>query len=216
MIRSMRPSRSASTWSARVGESRFARFALGAAIGWPVRAIRPSATLPAGARTATVSLPAVTTSGMMPDRLRTSVRGPGQKRRGQSLGGRGPLRDAFAGLRSARHMNDHGVDRGPFLGREDPRDRLRVGGDCSQTVNRLGRERDQPASSQYLRRRVECGRVRLVGVHDDDTSGALSDTCDPLGPEDIAGASFSEPLRAWSSPAWPPSSLVSYSARSAS
>ena len=35
MIRSMRPSRSASTWSARVGESRFARFALGAAIGWP-------------------------------------------------------------------------------------------------------------------------------------------------------------------------------------
>ena len=35
MIRSIRPSRSASTCSARVGEIRFDRFALGAAIGWP-------------------------------------------------------------------------------------------------------------------------------------------------------------------------------------
>ena len=63
-IRSIRPSRSARTCSARVGESRFDRLALGAASGWPARSIRPRATGGSGTRSATVSRPAVTMSGI--------------------------------------------------------------------------------------------------------------------------------------------------------
>ena len=40
-IRSILPSRSHRTCSARVGESRFERLAVGAASGWPTRSIRP-------------------------------------------------------------------------------------------------------------------------------------------------------------------------------
>ena len=77
-IRSIRPSRSDRTCSARVGESRFERLALGAASGWPTRSIRPRATGGSGTLSATVSRPPVTTSGIRLDRSRTSVSGPGQ------------------------------------------------------------------------------------------------------------------------------------------
>ena len=79
MTRSIRPSRSASTCSARVGEIRFDEFALGAAMGWPTRSMRAASHGALGDRSATVSCPAVTRSGMMALRRRTSVSGPGQK-----------------------------------------------------------------------------------------------------------------------------------------
>src|SRR5262249_33756158 len=51
-----------------------------AATGSTQRATIPRATAPAGHRTPTVGIPAVTTSGMRPDRGSTSVNGPGQNR----------------------------------------------------------------------------------------------------------------------------------------
>ena len=83
--------------------------------------------------------------------------GPGQNRSARRLRRRGPFGDAVAGLRDARDMDDHAVDRRPSLGREDPRDRRGLGGDRPQAVDRLGRERDQPALSQDL---APPGRVR--------------------------------------------------------
>jgi len=81
MTRSMRPSRSCSTWAACVGLGREKRFALGAAIGMPAAASSARATGCAGTLTATVSSPAVTSSGTERDRGSTSVSGPGQNRK---------------------------------------------------------------------------------------------------------------------------------------
>ena len=77
---SMRPSRSASTWDARVGLGRENRFALGAATGRPARAISARAMGCEGTLIATVARPAVTSSGTRDDRRSTIVSGPGQKR----------------------------------------------------------------------------------------------------------------------------------------
>ena len=149
MIRSIRPSRSARTCSARVGESRFDRFALGAAIGWPDAFDQAASDRPGGAPHARrSSLPAVTMSGMMADAVEDERQRAGPEPRGQRLGRRRAIRATHvAGLRDTGHVDDQRVDRGPSLGREDPRDGRGVGGDRPQAVDRLGRERDQPAAA---------------------------------------------------------------------
>ena len=48
----------------------------------------------------------------------------------------------------------------------------------SQAVDRLGREGDQPAALQDLRRQIERGGIGLVRVDDDDARGAVRDTFD--------------------------------------
>ncbi len=180
MIRSIRPSRSARTCSARVGDSRFDRLALGAEIGRPKRSIRPRATLPAGTRTATVSLPAVTRSGMLAARFRTKCQRAGPEPLSQRLRRDGPFGDAVPRLCDRRHVDDQWVDGRPALGREDPRDALDIGGNPAQSVHGLGGESHQSAPQPGLDRRVEHGRVGLVGVRgqgrewrsDDGTSRA--------------------------------------------
>ena len=76
----MRPFRSRSTCEAVVGETCSLRFALGAASGARTRASSARAAGCDGARTATVGLPPVTSSGTRSVRGSTSVSGPGQKR----------------------------------------------------------------------------------------------------------------------------------------
>ena len=95
-IRSIRPSRSARTCSARVGESRFERLALGAASGWPSRSIKPRAT--GGRRDSQRDrLPAAgdDVGNQARPRGRTSVSGPGQNRPARRSGGFGPVGGAL-------------------------------------------------------------------------------------------------------------------------
>ena len=73
----MRPSRSSSTCAADVGLGRENRLALGAAIGTPAAASSARATGWTGTLTATVSNPAVTSSGTTSDFGSTIVSGPG-------------------------------------------------------------------------------------------------------------------------------------------
>ena len=74
----MRPPRSASTCSARVGLGRPDRLADGAATGTPAFWMSIRAVRSAGMRTATVSSPPVTSSGTISLRCAISVKGPGQ------------------------------------------------------------------------------------------------------------------------------------------
>ena len=69
-------------------------------------------------------------------------------------------------------MNDERIDRRPPLHREDPRDGRGLSGDRSQAVDRLGRECDQPAVLQYLRRQIECGGIGIGGIDDQDARGS--------------------------------------------
>ena len=78
MMRSIFPSMSCRTCSAIVGLGLPEVLALGAATGTPASRISASAVLLSGIRTATVSSPAVTSSGTAEDRLKMSVSGPGQ------------------------------------------------------------------------------------------------------------------------------------------
>ena len=59
---------SCKTWSALVGLGLPERLALGAAMGTPLAAMRARAASLSGMRTATVSRPAVTSSGTISDR----------------------------------------------------------------------------------------------------------------------------------------------------
>ena len=76
------------------------------------------------------------------------MRGPGQKR-AASRATRGSAASAgtawSAQLRGVGQVDDERIERGSFLGREDPGDRRRVEGVGSQPVDRLGREGDEPA-----------------------------------------------------------------------
>ena len=74
----MRPSMSSSTSCAVVQLGRPDRLALGAAMGTPASRMMASVTGWLGQRTATVSSPAVVSSGMMGRRFRIMVSGPGQ------------------------------------------------------------------------------------------------------------------------------------------
>ena len=77
--RGILPPSSCMTEAASVGEIRPKRLALGAARGSPTMARSCCATGWAGYRSATVSRPAVTSSGTFGPRWSTIVRGPGQK-----------------------------------------------------------------------------------------------------------------------------------------
>ena len=78
-ISGIRPSISSSICAARVGLGRPDRLPLGAAMGTPDAAISPSAAGCIGQRTATVSSPAVVTSGTAGFFFISRVSGPGQK-----------------------------------------------------------------------------------------------------------------------------------------
>ena len=78
IIKSTLPSMSCRTCSAVVGLGLPLRFALGAAMGTPAAFISARAVLFSGMRTATVSSPAVTSSGTMELLLNIMVSGPGQ------------------------------------------------------------------------------------------------------------------------------------------
>ena len=116
-------------------------------------------------------LPAVTTSGMLSARFKTSVSGPGQNRARQALRRVGPIGDAGPGLRDIGHVDDQRIDGGPSLGREDPRDGLLVGGDGPEAVDGLGGEGDQPARRRIRAACVERGGIGIVGVDHQDASG---------------------------------------------
>ena len=162
MIRSIRPSRSARTCSARVGESRFDRLALGAAIGWPRPFDEAAGDLPGGTPHADRRLAGRHQVG--------DDRGPVQDERertrpepsGQGFRVVGPFGDAFPGLVDTRHVDDQRIDRRPSLGREDPRDGRGIGGDGPQAVDGLGREGDQAPAAAGSRppRRARTGRGR--------------------------------------------------------
>jgi hypothetical protein len=78
MIQSMRPSRSANTWPAVVGDGRPERLALGPATGVAAALINARAIGWAGMRTATVDRPPNVTEGTDAAADRTIVNGPGQ------------------------------------------------------------------------------------------------------------------------------------------
>ena len=97
----------------------------------------------------TVSRPPVTASGTPGARRRTSVSGPGQKRVGERRAPRGGTSAAHAGRSSARReVHDHRVVGGPALHGEEARERRRVARVGAEAVDRLGRERDEPARAQ--------------------------------------------------------------------
>jgi hypothetical protein len=57
-------------------------------------------------------------------------------------------------------VDDEGVVGGTALRGEDPRDGVRVAGVRAEAVDRLGRERDELAGAQRLRRPLQAGVVR--------------------------------------------------------
>ena len=153
---------------ASVGEIPVDRLALGAAMGRPACSIRSRATAGFGTRTPTVSLPAVTMSGIRAERGRTRVSGPGQNA-AASLRCLGPVGDARAGHVDAADVDDQRVDRGPPLGLEDPGDGLGVGGVGAQAVDGLGGEGDEaPLASRPRRPRPGSGRVGIMRIDGDE------------------------------------------------
>ena len=164
MTRSISPSRSASTWSARVGEIRFDRFALGAAMGWSDsldqaaghradRCPQGDGVRPGGDH--------VGDDGATIEHQRERAR---PEASGQPLGVLGPILHAVAGLGNAGNMDDQRIDRGPPLDRKDPRHGFGSGGDGPQAVDRFGREGDQPATMQHASSKIERSGVRPGGV----------------------------------------------------
>ena len=164
-IRSILPSRSDRTCSARVGESRFERLALGAASGWPTRSIKPRATGGKGTLSATVSLPPVTTSGIRLDRSSTSVSGPGQNCAGEAIRGSWPSGSALPRPDDSFHVNDERIEGRPSFGAVNPINGGGIGRQRAEAVDGFGRERDQTSSGQHV------GRVRqgtcggLLGIN---------------------------------------------------
>ena len=148
-IRSIRPARSPCTWAAVVGDTWPDRLADGATTGPPKARRMASAAGWAGTRIATVSSPAVARSAtaQSADLGSTSVSGPGQN----AFGERGRLGvepgDPHGGGEIA-DMGDQRIEGGAALGLIKPGDRGRVGGVGAEAVDRLGRERDQPALGQ--------------------------------------------------------------------
>ena len=104
----------------------------------------------------------------------TSVRGPGQKRWASVCAVAGHSETHCLACAILGDVNDHRVDRRPFLGREDSRDRRGIGGDRTQAVDRLGRERDQPAlSAGSPPPRSSAVGSGWSGVDDDETGGVV-------------------------------------------
>ena len=153
-MRSMRPPRSSST-CARGGR----RDVAGAVGGW--RHHRPAEPRAggrappdaAGTRTAMLSSPAVASSATgQPARFfSTSVSGPGQNAAASFSAAASNTARRSRG-REIEHMRDQRIERRPALGGVEPRDRRAVGGVGAEAVDRLGRERDQPAGGEAARR----------------------------------------------------------------
>ena len=134
--------------------------ALGAATGRPASRNRAAATGWAGTRSATVPSPALTSSdrGVSARRGNTKVRAPGQNFRA-SLRAASAEDGMALGFRQIGHMHDQGIETRPALGGEDAGHRLAVCGVRAQAINRLGRESDQRAVAQQLRRAADGGGI---------------------------------------------------------
>ena len=153
-IRSTRPSRSASTCCAVVGETWPERLAEGATIGLP-----NAASSVARDRMRPARAPRWCRGRRSQDRRpgsraafgSTSVSGPGQKA-AASRSASHRTRASAPRRVGVRHMRDQRVEARPALGGIKPRDRLAVGGIGAEAVDRLGRERDEAARGQDARR----------------------------------------------------------------
>ena len=156
------PSDSA-TCSARVGLTAPLRLAEGAASGRPTARISACAIGCAGARTATVSSPAVASSatGESFARGSTRVSGPGQKR-AASLSAVSFQRTSRFASSGPEHVADQRVELRPSLGLEDGGDGAFVGGVAAQAVDGLGREGDQPALENEARGLGDAHRSALL------------------------------------------------------
>ena len=102
-----------------------------------------------GTRTAMLSRPAVASSATaQPARFfSTSVSGPGQNFAASRLAAASNTASRSAAS-EVGHMGDQRVERGAALGGVEPRDRLAVGRVGAEPVDRLGRERHQPAGGK--------------------------------------------------------------------
>ena len=105
-----------------------------------------------GARSATLSSPALTSSdsGEFLRRGSTRVSGAGPELLRQRLGA-GRKFHMAAGFFQVGDMHDQGIEQRPALGGENRGHRLAVGGVGAQAVNRLGGEGDQAAIAQDAR-----------------------------------------------------------------
>ena len=155
------------TWLARVGETRPNRLADGAAIGTSAARMRARATGWSGTRRPTVERPAVTIPGMCVALAEDDREGPGPEARGEPGHARVcRVRRVGVGaqLRGVGEVDDERIERGSFLGREDPGDRRRVEGMGSEPVDRLGREGHELARPDEGGRLADRGRVVRRGA----------------------------------------------------
>ncbi len=173
-IKSTLPSRSFSTCSAIVGDTRFERFALGAAIGRPSASINLYARKQSGIRTPTVSPPAVTISGIRSVRGSTIVSGPHQKRCGQLRSRERPSAHDFPNHLDIMTVNNQRIRRGPALRLKDRGHRLGIRGVGTETINRLGRKRDETAAAEHFGGFLDRGRVGPVAVDDQNLGANLT------------------------------------------
>ena len=164
-MRSTRPSRSASTCSAVVGLGRENRFALGAAIGTPAISTRARATRWTGTRIATFGSPAVTMSGMVGRFGRISVKRAGPKRQPEQSRARRNGGGKRRELADVCDVDDERVCRRALFGREDSGDGRFVLRVCAQSVDRLGRKRDELARPQGCGCLVDDIRIGPDTVH---------------------------------------------------
>ena len=169
-IRSMRPSRSAATCAAVVGETWPERLADGATTAPPKARRSACATGCAGTRSATLSSPAVARSHTVQPAAfgSTSVSGPGQNA-SASASAVASNRAMRARRVEARDMGDQRVERRPALGGVEPRHRRRIGGIGAEPVDGFGRKCDQAAVAQAARgrrRRGVAGRQHPGGQID--------------------------------------------------
>ena len=159
--------RSASTCAAVVGEGRPDRFADGAATGTPAARSSASATGWSGTRTATLGSPAVAARGSASAAVQHQRQRPGPERVRQPQRQGGRARGHPPGGLRVRRVDDHGVVGRPALRREDARHRRRVQRVRAQPVDRLRRERHQPAVAQHRRSRRQGCRVHRPRVDHD-------------------------------------------------
>ena len=165
-IMSMRPSRSASTWDARVGLGRENRFALGAATGRPAYCDQcPRDWDATGTRMATVARPAVTSSRHTRTiACSTIVSGPGQKRAASSRAASRHLDDERRHVVNCRDVNDQRIVGGPLLRGEQSLDRASIERMRTEPVDGLGRKCDEPAGAQAFGGARDQSLVRIVGI----------------------------------------------------
>ena len=108
-----------------------------------------------GIRTPTVSNPAVNRSGTCGRFGKTSVSGPGQKTPRQPLGSLRPFPHQPARHLDRIHMDDQRARRRPAFRSVDLFYRRGIERVSAQSINRLGRKRDQLAGTNQLGRAAE-------------------------------------------------------------